>query len=111
MTSRKLTLRQEANALTALAFRNGFLEDLHAGRESALLSDPELSRISNAEMKTLMVEASAKLSELLLLKENEPEEYRRQILFAFECYAKSWDTVTDSKSARKLRRKGNGGES
>ena len=26
------TLRDEANALTAHAFRNGFLEDLHAGK-------------------------------------------------------------------------------
>jgi len=28
-----LTLRDEANAITARVFRNGFLEDLHAGQE------------------------------------------------------------------------------
>jgi hypothetical protein len=30
------TVRDEANALTAYAFRNGFLEDLHAGKSSRL---------------------------------------------------------------------------
>ena len=33
----EFTLRNEANALTAFAFRNGFLEDLHAGKDSPLL--------------------------------------------------------------------------
>ena len=28
-----LTLQDEANAITARVFRNGFLEDLHAGQE------------------------------------------------------------------------------
>jgi hypothetical protein len=35
------TLRDEANALTAFAFRNGFLEDLHAGAIS-IASRPRL---------------------------------------------------------------------
>ena len=43
------TIRDEANALAAWAFRNGPLEDLHAGKHSALLDDPELSRITDEE--------------------------------------------------------------
>ena len=43
----ELTLRDEANAITAHAFRNGFLEDLHAGRWSPMLSDPGVSRITD----------------------------------------------------------------
>ena len=35
------TVRDEANAIVAMAFRNGPIEDLHAGKASELLSDPE----------------------------------------------------------------------
>jgi hypothetical protein len=42
--------RYEANALTAYAFRNGMLEDLHAGETSTLLDYPKLSRSTNQEM-------------------------------------------------------------
>jgi hypothetical protein len=42
------TVRDEANALTAFAFRNGPLEDLHVGQSSPLLDNPSLSRITNA---------------------------------------------------------------
>jgi hypothetical protein len=43
---RSWTKREEANALTCCAFRNGYLEDLHAGKHSELLEKPELSRIT-----------------------------------------------------------------
>ena len=33
-TKGEFTLRDEANALTAFSFRNGFLEDLHGGKSS-----------------------------------------------------------------------------
>jgi hypothetical protein len=59
------TIRDEANALVAWAFRNGPLEDLHAGKYSPLLEDPDLSRISDAEMKTLMLNACCQLAKLL----------------------------------------------
>ena len=58
-------MRDEANALTAYAFRNGQLEQLHAGKSSPLTADPSLSRITNEEMKQLMIEASAKLEKML----------------------------------------------
>lgn len=73
--AKEFTLRDEANALTAFAFRNGFLEDLHAGKDSPLLDDPGLSRITDEEMKRLMIEASEKLAEMLRLKQKDPEQY------------------------------------
>ena len=45
---KKPTYREEANALICECLRNGFIEDLH-------------SRISDEEMKKLMIETTAKL--------------------------------------------------
>ena len=58
------TPRDEANAIVAMAFRNGPIEDLHAGRSSELLSNPELSRITDDEMKTLMINACEQVAKL-----------------------------------------------
>ncbi len=71
----KFTYRDQANVLTLLAFRNGPIEDLHAGKSSPLLKDPELSRITDEEMKTLMIVASAKLAELLALRDSDPDAF------------------------------------
>ena len=38
------TLRDEANAIVAYAFRNGPIEDLHAGKSSPLLNDHGFER-------------------------------------------------------------------
>ncbi len=72
-------MRDEANALVAWAFRNGPLEDLHAGKHSALFDDSTLSRITDNEMKTLMISACRQLAKLLELKATDPAEYERQI--------------------------------
>ncbi len=89
--TRPLTIREEANALTCCAFRNGFLEDLHAGKHSELLETPGLSRITDVEMKKLMIGASAKLAELLQTKESDPEEYWRQLNFFNQHYCRHWE--------------------
>ena len=70
---RPLTIREEANALTCCAFRNGYIEELPAGKHSALLETPGLSRITDGEMKKLMTGASAKLAQLLAMKETDPD--------------------------------------
>lgn len=88
---RPITVREEANALTCCAFRNGYLEDLHAGKHSELLEKPGLSRITDAEMKKLMIESSAQLAKMLEMKENDPAEYWKQILFFHESYCKGWE--------------------
>jgi len=85
------TIRNEANALVAWAFRNGPLEDLHAGEHSALLEDPSLSRITDEEMKALMISACRQLAELLTLKATEPAGYERQIKSYNWRYCRDWE--------------------
>jgi hypothetical protein len=86
-----LTIREEANALTCCAFRNGYLENLHAGKHSRLLEQPGLSRITDAEMKKLMIEASAKLAELLAMKEANRGEYWRQLQYFNQHFCGHWE--------------------
>jgi hypothetical protein len=71
----KFTYRDQANVLTLLAFRNGPIEDLHAGMSSPLMENPKLSRITDEEMKTLMIAASKKLAELLTLRDSDPDAF------------------------------------
>lgn len=98
MTESTLTTREEANALTCLSFRNGFIETLHAGNHSGLFENPPLSRITDPEMKKLMIEASANLAHYLALKDNDPKEYWRQMLWAHDSYTKDkWDTEYEFK--------------
>lgn len=85
------TVRDEANALTAYAFRNGLLEDLHAGASSPLTADPSLSRITQAEMKEIMVEASEKLAGLLGLRETDPDTYKRFVQAYAYMYCRAWN--------------------
>jgi hypothetical protein len=89
--SESFTLRDEANAIVAYAFRNGPIENLHAGRHSELLSDPALSRVTNEEMKTIMIAACRKVEELLRLKEADPEEYKRRLRDYGERYCYAWE--------------------
>jgi len=86
----EFTVRDEANALTAYAFRNGFLEDLHAGKPSPLLAESDLSRISDEEMKHLMIEASEKLEQMLRLKREEPAKYESFIRNYQRMYCRAW---------------------
>jgi hypothetical protein len=84
-------LAAEAKAIVALAFRNGPIEDLHAGRPCPTCSGrPEFSRISEEEMTTVMNAAVDTLYRLLWQREYEPEKYRRNIAFGLR-YARNWD--------------------
>ena len=68
---RSWTKREEANALTCCAFRNGYIEELPAGKHSELLEKPELSRITDAPA------ASARQgTDLTLLTDRELEVFR-----------------------------------
>lgn len=87
----EFTVRDEANALTAFAFRNGFLEDLHAGKSSPVLSQPGYSRISDDEMRRLMIEASTKLADILRLKQEDPAQYERFIRDYQRRYCRRWE--------------------
>jgi hypothetical protein len=85
------TERDEANALIAMTVRNGPIEQLHAGKYSALLEDPTLSRITNAEMKALMLNATTLLAALLKVKERDPDLYRRWIQSYGRMYCQFWE--------------------
>jgi hypothetical protein len=85
------SIRDEANALTACAFRNGPLEDLHAGKKSPLLEDRNLSRITDAEMKLLMINASEKLANLLRMRDVKPDTYEHFIQAYAFMYCREWD--------------------
>ena len=89
---RPLSLREEANAITCCAFRNGFIEDLHSGKRSELLDDPKLSRITEEEMKKLMIESSQRVASLLALRDSDPDAYWKQILFIHSTYSSHWST-------------------
>jgi hypothetical protein len=84
------TTRDEANALTAYAFRNGALEDLHAGKSSPLLDDQSLSRISEDEMRQLMITASEQLAQLLEFRSKSPDDYTRFLQEYNVFYCSSW---------------------
>ena len=60
----EFTLRDEANAICAYAFRNGPIEDIHAD-----------GRISDEEMKRLMINACESMAKLLAMKHATPDEY------------------------------------
>jgi hypothetical protein len=89
-TKGEFTLRDEANALTAFSFRNGFLEDLHGGKFSPVLNEPGYSRISNEEMKRLMIEASEKLEQMLRMKREQPGKYEEFIRDYQRKYCWAW---------------------
>lgn len=84
------TYREEANALICESLRNGFIEDLHAGKSSKLLEDKSLSRITDEEMKKLMIETTAKLEVYLEIRDKHPKEYKKFINFMTLTYTKDW---------------------
>ena len=88
----ELTVRDEANALVANCLRNNELfEGLHAGAWSPLLEDASLSRITDDEMKKLMIEVSARLAYMLALKTTDLEAYIAQIEWNRRSYTSGWE--------------------
>ena len=85
------TLRDEANAIVAYAFRNGPIEDLHAGKSSELVSDPELSRITDDEMRKLMISASESVERLLREKAEDSGAYLWKMMQYNRIYCRAWE--------------------
>ena len=69
--------REEANALICECLRNGFIEDLH-------------ERITQEEMKKLMIETTAKLEVYLEMRDENPNEYKKFINFMTLTYTREW---------------------
>src|SRR5260370_37259735 len=75
-TTLDLKLAAEAKSMVALAFRNGPIEDVHAGKECPTCAGKsEYSHITQAEMKNIMKQAVDTVYKLLWLKHNDPEKY------------------------------------
>jgi len=83
--------RDEANAIVAMAFRNGPLEKLHAGEHSELLEDDSLSRITDEEMKDLMISACKEVEHLLRYKETDPENYDKLVKSHNLMHCNGWE--------------------
>jgi len=81
----------EAKAIVALVFRNGPLENLHAGRCCPVCRDKqEYSKISDAEMKNIIQNAVNGIYRLLSLRDNDPNAYEAEIAFGL-LYSAKWD--------------------
>jgi hypothetical protein len=93
-------LAAEVKALVALAFRNGPIEDLHAGRPCAVCSDStEISHISDEEMKTLMKSAVDQLYRLLWQRDYDPAAYNENLALGRR-YTMHWDAPELKKPRR-----------
>ena len=82
----EFSVRDEANAVTAFAFRNGYLEHLHA----------DVTGFSDEEMKKLMLESSARLADVLVARDAAPELYTRFLLCYGAAYSSGWDRRAES---------------
>jgi hypothetical protein len=84
-------LVREAKAIVALAFRNGPIENVHAGKLCPTCAGQSgYSRISDAEMKIIMKNAVDHVYDLLWLKIYDPVKYASQIDFGNQ-YTTRWD--------------------
>jgi hypothetical protein len=89
-TNRK-QLAREAKAIVALAFRNGPIENIHAGRPCPTCAGQAgYSRITDDEMRGIMKSAVDRVFSLLSLKAESPTEYQRQVQLGEE-YTGTWD--------------------
>ena len=84
-------LAREAKALTALAFRNGPIEGLHAGKPCTACSGrAEFSRISDEEMKQIMKAAVDTMYRLLWQREHDPVAFEKSLTLG-DRYTQRWD--------------------
>jgi len=84
-------LIREAKAIVVLAFRNGPIEDMHAGKTCPTCNGKAgYSRISDDEMKLIMKNAVNRLYALLRLKADDQDSYARQIAYG-ERSTLNWD--------------------
>lgn len=94
-------LAVEAKAMVALAFRNGPIEDLHAGRPCTVCSgNPETSHISDEELKAIMKSAVNTLYRLLWQRDHDPVAYNENLALGRR-YTLNWDDPELKKPLRK----------
>lgn len=82
---------REAKALVALVFRNGPIEDVHAGEACpTCYGKQDYSHITQAEMKKIMKAAVDRLFTFLVLKQRDHAAYDA-LLKLGEQYTVAWD--------------------
>jgi hypothetical protein len=80
MKTLNVELAKEAKAIVAIAFRNGPIEDVHAGKVCPVCSaSTEYSRITDDEMKATMKSAVNAVYKLLWKRDHDSEAYQRSI--------------------------------
>jgi hypothetical protein len=85
------TLAIESKALTALAFRNGPIENLHAGKVcTACNGSIEFSHISDEEMKEIVKAAVNTMYRLLWHRDRDPVAYLKSLTLG-ERYTLRWE--------------------
>lgn len=94
-------LAMEAKALVALAFRNGPIEDLHAGTPCPACSGrAEISRISDDEIKAIMKSAVDSLYRLLWQRDYDPRDYQESLAHGRR-FTTQWDGPELKRPARR----------
>jgi hypothetical protein len=84
-------LAAETKAMVALAFRNGPIEALHAGKQCpACAGSQGTSHISDEEMKTIMKSAVNTLYRLLWQRDCDPAAYEENMKLGRR-YTLQWD--------------------
>jgi SOS-response transcriptional repressor LexA len=84
-------LQREAKAIVLLAFRNGPIEGIHAEAPCPQCEGKEgVSRITDAEMKTILKTAVNRVFTLLVARASHPDVYDAMIQRA-EPYTTKWD--------------------
>ena len=83
-----------ANGLVFSCVSSTYLEELQQGEWNPALEDPSIARISEAEMQRLQNEIVARVADWLIglevLREADPETYRRFIMGAVALGATEW---------------------
>lgn len=92
-----ITYRDEANVIVLRVLRDGFIEELHSGWSSPLLLDADCSRITQGEMKRLMIETSARLATWLRKRDRafgdggDPRGYLTELVVTQGMFTNHWD--------------------
>jgi len=83
-------LHARPRRIVALAFRNGPIENVHAGKRCPTCSgQPGFSRITESEMKAIMKNAVDHVYKFSVMKKNDPSRYEKLIAYGCEI-ARAW---------------------
>jgi hypothetical protein len=98
MKTLDVALAREAKAIVALAFRNGPIEDVHAGKVCPVCSgSPDYSRITEDEMKAMMKTAVNAVYKLLWNRDHDSEAYRKSIEYGVR-FTSRWEILNKARS-------------